>query len=142
MCSVYFFSCCAVSCFLRSLPCFFLVSFLSFNICCVQVAVCTGNYAVCLKRQGRYAEALQTFKKALELAERTWGAYDEKTSDILYNIYANFYAQGMYKDAKPYLVRSLEINEKGLGPNHPEVVQSQADLRDLEARMEQMARGT
>ena len=60
----------------------------------------------------------------------------------LYNLAALYYAQGKYAEAEPLYQRALKIDEKALGPEHPNVATIASGLavtlrklgRDAEAK--------
>jgi CHAT domain-containing protein/tetratricopeptide (TPR) repeat protein len=78
--------------------------------------------------QGKYAEALPHLEKALQLAERAYGADHLKTVSIRDDL-AKFHAElGQYAKAEPLFRRSLRIEEVQLGKDHPDVAQSLHNL--------------
>ncbi len=69
---------------------------------------------------GKYKEAIVFAKSALELAEKNW-PNDSQHSNSLY-LLANLYdSQGLYANAEPLFKQCLVIEERNLGPNHPDV---------------------
>ncbi len=69
--------------------------------------------------QGRYAEAEPFARRALEPAEREFGASHPATATTLHCLVVLYKAQGRYAEAEPLHKRSLAIREKALGPEHP-----------------------
>jgi tetratricopeptide (TPR) repeat protein len=79
--------------------------------------------------QGQSSQASLFFEKALTMAAEI----DDSTMqvDILRNLAKLYYAQDDYKEAEQFLQRALAIDEKTLGPNHPEVATSLNNLANL-----------
>ena len=84
-----------------------------------------------LDAQGRYSDAGPFARKALELAEREFGASHPTTATTLNNLAALYWAQGRYAEAEPLYERSLAILEKALGPEHPDVALGLNNLAEL-----------
>ncbi len=81
--------------------------------------------------QGRYAEAEPFARRALELAEREFGASHPTTTTTLHWLAVLYKAQGRYAEAEPLHKRSLAIREKALGPEHPHVATSLENYANL-----------
>ena len=78
-----------------------------------------NNLALVYRTQGKYAEALPVFEKALEIRKRLLG--DHPTTAISYNNVAmSLNAQGKYAEALPLLEKALEIRRRLLGDDHPD----------------------
>ena len=72
--------------------------------------------------QGRYAEAEPLYKRALEIAQKTFGEEDPNVVAIDLNNLADLYRQqGRYAKAELLFKRALEIGENVLGKEHPDV---------------------
>jgi len=97
-----------------------------------QVGICTGNLAVCLKRQRRFEEAEVLFKEALKLTEEYLGPSSPKVSDVSYNLHSMYKTQKRYPEAIIYLKKSIEIDERQYGAQHKEVLRSKSELEQLE----------
>jgi tetratricopeptide (TPR) repeat protein len=88
---------------------------------------------VSLQTAGNYAEAIDTAKEVLVVAEATYGAEDVRITESLNNL-ATLYDDpsnkdhGEFGEAEPLLKRVLAIDEKSLGPNHPDVATSLNNL--------------
>lgn len=81
-----------------------------------------------LYEQGKYSEAVQATKEALEVAEKTFGRIHPATANSL-NILGELYQmQGNYASAEPLFKQSLAIREKTLGYDHPNVAASLNNL--------------
>ena len=76
-----------------------------------------GNQA---KEQGQYAKALKLYTLGLEEAEK-FGPTDPRLAASLNNLAGLYDTQGDYAKAEPLYKRSLAIDEKALGPDHPNV---------------------
>ena len=109
-----------------------------------------------LYSQGRYSEAIPLAQRALAIREKALGSDHPEVAQSLNNpaeLYrvqvevvislnnlAELYRiQGRYADAEPLFKRSLAINEKALGPEHPNVATS---LNNLAALYESQGRYT
>jgi len=77
-----------------------------------------------LYQQGEYEKAIIYAKRALELAEETFGAESPDVAESLNNIAQLYVVQGHYHQAEPLLIQSLEIRKKAFGANHPDVAES------------------
>ena len=84
-----------------------------------------------LYAQGRYAEAEPFARRALELAERDFGASHPTTAKMLNNLALLYKVQGRYAEAQPLYKRSLAIREKALGSEHPDVATNLNNLAEL-----------
>jgi Tfp pilus assembly protein PilF len=84
----------------------------------------TNNTAALLYAEGRYDEALDTYRRGLGLAEKASGPASLDVSVIATNIGGMHEELAQYDQAVPYFERGLAIREKLLGPEHPEVAQS------------------
>jgi len=76
------------------------------------------------RRQARYAEAEQFYKRALEIREETMGRDHLKAGTSLNSLATLYRNQGRYAEAKPLYERALRIREEALGPHHPDVATS------------------
>jgi tetratricopeptide (TPR) repeat protein len=69
---------------------------------------------------GRYGEALEEYKKALDIRERVLGK-DHPSTAATYNNIANVYnSQGLYGEALEEYKKALDIKERKLGKDHPD----------------------
>jgi CHAT domain-containing protein/tetratricopeptide (TPR) repeat protein len=84
-----------------------------------------------LRDQQKYADAITVTKEAVQVAERTFGADDQKLAFSLGLLGLMYYAQGKYAEAEPLFKRSLAIYEKALGPDHLYVATSLRNLAQL-----------
>ncbi len=71
--------------------------------------------------RGQFGEAEREFATAVELA-RALGEDDPREALSLFNQADALVAQARFADAIPLFQRALEIDEKVLGPDHPDVV--------------------
>ena len=71
--------------------------------------------------QGKYAEALPLYQRALASMRRRWGRTTQTTAISLNSLAALYFAQGNFGAAEPLLRRALKIVEKTLGA-HPDTV--------------------
>ena len=74
-------------------------------------------------QQGHYEEAENQFVVALKEAEE-FGGQDPRLATSLNNLALVYHEQGKYAEAEPLYRRGLAIQEKALGPEHPNVATS------------------
>ncbi len=72
-----------------------------------------------LYKAGKYGEAIPIAKKALKVAEKTYGTKHKNTATALNNLALLYVSQDRYSDAEPLYKRALEIVKKSLGKEHP-----------------------
>lgn len=80
--------------------------------------------------KGDYALATEACQASLEEAER-FGRHDRRLGISSWMLAALYHTQGKYVEAEPLYRRSLEIMEKTLGPNHPDVASILNNLAEL-----------
>ena len=68
--------------------------------------------------EGRYSEAADVAKKALKVAEDTFGDEHPNVAISLNNLAYLYDCQGNYIKSEPLYKRALAILEKVLGPDH------------------------
>ncbi len=78
-----------------------------------------NNVGVVHARQGRNAEALTAFQRALQLAERAVGQEHVRRASILANIGNIHRKEGRFDEASRALSEALAIRERLSGPQHP-----------------------
>jgi tetratricopeptide (TPR) repeat protein/predicted Ser/Thr protein kinase len=78
-----------------------------------------NNVGVAHARQGRNAEALVAFQRALQLAERALGMEHVRRANILANIGNLHRKQSRFKEASKALGEALALRERLSGPQHP-----------------------
>ena len=84
-----------------------------------------------LWEQGDYRRGISVARKALEVAETSFGKDDRNTS-VSANLLGLLYkAQGDYAAAEPLYKRALAIDEKTLGAQHPDTAASLNNLAGL-----------
>jgi tetratricopeptide (TPR) repeat protein len=76
-----------------------------------------GNLLGC---QGRNAEALEPYRRALDLADRAVGPGHPRKGLLLSNMADDYAALGRPQDALPLLRQALTILSTAKGPDHPE----------------------
>jgi tetratricopeptide (TPR) repeat protein len=97
------------------------------------IASLLNNLGVLRKAQGRYAEALAYYRRALPLIARRDRA---GLATLEHNLGGIEHARGQYARAEPHARRSIELRTAALGAGHPAVA---ADVAALAAIVE--ARG-
>lgn len=80
-----------------------------------------SNEAFLLYQQGKYPQAVETGRKALDVAEKAFESNHPHVATSLSNLAVFYNAQGQYAQAEPLLQRSLTIREKALGTDHPDM---------------------
>ena len=75
--------------------------------------------AYCLDAQGKAAEALPLYRKALRIYEKVLGLDHPDTALCYNNLALCLNAQGKAAEALPLYGKALRIREKVLGLDHP-----------------------
>ncbi len=104
-----------------------------------RLATSLNNLAVLYLTQGRYAETVPLFKRALAIDEKTFGPEHPEVATDLNNLAELYRAQGKYAEAEPLHERALAIYEKALGPDHPHLA---ASLENYAALLRKTGRTT
>ena len=78
-------------------------------------------------QQADYAQAENLFLAALKEAEK-FGEQDSRLATSLNNLALLYDTQGKYAQAEPLYQRALAIDQKTLGPDHPDVATSLNNL--------------
>jgi len=81
-----------------------------------------------LCQQRRYAEGIVVGKKALRVAEDTFGTNHVNTATALNRLAVLFDYEGQYALAEPFYQHVLEIRTKILGTEHPDVAATMSSL--------------
>ena len=84
-----------------------------------------------LWEQGDYRRGISVARKALEVAETSFGKDDINTNASVNLLGLLYDAQGDYAAAEPLYKRALAINEKTLGAQHPRTATSLNNLANL-----------
>jgi tetratricopeptide (TPR) repeat protein len=103
-----------------------------------------------LKRK-RYAEAVEGLKTCYEKASNMFGECHIITVNCLSTIARAFSEQGMYDEARPWLVDTIKRSQRALGDEHPfcyklierlgDMYQQLGDLRSAEATFRDVVNG-
>lgn len=78
-----------------------------------------NDYGLLLDYTGNQAGAEQSYRRAMELGERTLGAIHPDIADISHNLADTLSKQGRVAEAGPLFLHSLDLYRKLLGENHP-----------------------
>lgn len=73
---------------------------------------------------GEADRAIAAMRRALALTQTQWGPDDHRTAAVHRNVGLAHFRAGELDDAQREVQRSLEIRERALGPEHPEVAAS------------------
>ena len=84
--------------------------------------------------QGDYDEAARQFQTALAMAE-AFGPDDPRVSRGLMNLAIVYHTQGQYTQAEQFYQRTLVLQEKILGPEHPQLVDVLEGYAALQRKM-------
>jgi CHAT domain-containing protein/Tfp pilus assembly protein PilF len=84
-----------------------------------------------LRKQGRLAEAVAAYEKAMQLAQQALGSEHPDTATLMNNLAGLYREQGQYGKAEPLYRRSLAIRESKLGKDHPDVAAALHNLGGL-----------
>jgi len=77
---------------------------------------------ILLNRRGKYAEATALARPLLEKAERLFGHEAPRTARALFELATALVGDEQHGEAEPLFRRVLLADEKGFGPNHPELI--------------------
>jgi tetratricopeptide (TPR) repeat protein len=94
-----------------------------------EIASILNNRGVLRKAQGRYAEAVVFYKRALALLGRA--ADPAALATLYHNLGGIEHARGRYAAGEPHARRSVELRERVLGRDHPSVAADVAALAAL-----------
>lgn len=89
---------------------------------------------------GKYSEALDYFKKALDRDIQTYGKEHPKVAIRLNNLGATLYLQKEYKQAIDNFKKALAIDLKVHGDGHPAVARDQNNLGEVWASLKEYQR--
>jgi tetratricopeptide (TPR) repeat protein len=95
----------------------FLVIFFLYSCARVDPLTRLQLDAYSLSNQGRYSEATEVAKEALQLAEQKFGSDHPKVWVYLNDLAKLYDSQGRYDEAEPFYKRALEVTAKALGPD-------------------------
>lgn len=90
-----------------------------------------STLGIVLRSEGKYQEAGDVLKKALEFEGEVPGVVNMDRAAVLNNLAANYGSQGRYAEAEPAFREALAIVQKGLGPEDPRVAQYLRNLGGL-----------
>ena len=88
----------------------------------LRLARSLNDLGVVYYAQGKYAEAVPLYERALVIQGKILGREHPDVALTLNNLAALYHAQGKYYKAEPLYERSLAIRENSLGPLHPELL--------------------
>jgi tetratricopeptide (TPR) repeat protein len=88
--------------------------------------------------QGRYEDAENLFRAAIEQAER-FGSLDPRLADSLNQLAILYATQQKFAQAEPLFQRSLGVSVAALGPDHPDVAIVLRNMGILKASQRQYA---
>ena len=90
-----------------------------------------NNLAGLYADQGRYAEAIPLYERALAIKEKVLGPEHPDVALSLNNLASLHRDQGRYAVAEPLNERALKIWENALGPGHPDLASGLENLASL-----------
>jgi CHAT domain-containing protein/Tfp pilus assembly protein PilF len=93
-----------------------------------QTAGGYNNVALCLNAQGRHAQALALFEKALAIRQKVLGEQHPHTAQSCANLASCLQAQGKHAQALLLLRKALAIFQKVHGEQHPDTASSYTNL--------------
>jgi CHAT domain-containing protein/Tfp pilus assembly protein PilF len=105
-----------------------------FGIAHANYGVALYNLGSLYRTLGKYSDAEELFKRALEVKEKAIGTDNPDVADTLNSLAAVYQNQGRYADAEGLYKRALTIREKTLGKGHPEVAKSLNNLAIVHAQ--------
>ncbi|KAK0728575.1 hypothetical protein B0T26DRAFT_869597 [Lasiosphaeria miniovina] len=87
-----------------------------------------SNLAIVIDNQGKYEEAEQIYRQALQLTEKVLGKEHPSTLNSMNNFANMLDRQGKYEEAKQMDRQALQLREKVLGKEHPSTLDSMNNL--------------
>jgi CHAT domain-containing protein/Tfp pilus assembly protein PilF len=90
-----------------------------------------NNLAGLVRARGKYAEAADLYKEAIDVQIRVKGEDSANTGILLDNIAVMYLTMGQPEEAEPYQKRALAILEKALGHNHRSTGIALANMAEL-----------
>jgi CHAT domain-containing protein/tetratricopeptide (TPR) repeat protein len=87
-----------------------------------EVARVLGNLALTLEHEGRFVDALQSLRRAVEIAENVYGPDSPETALHLGNLGSVCHTVGAFTEARRLYERALSIEEAALGSTHVRLV--------------------
>src|SRR5258706_3578051 len=94
-----------------------------------EAAICLHNLAAAYTAEGRFAEAADSYRKALQIWEKVPG-YEASTAVAQGNFGTTLYLLGRYSEAEVIELRSLTTLERLLGPDHRDTATALNNLGD------------
>jgi len=86
-----------------------------------------NDYGLLLDYTGNQAAAEQTYRRAIDLSERTLGPDQPDIADITHNLADTLSKQGRIDAAGPLFIKSLALYRKLLGSEHPFIAMALAN---------------
>ena len=84
-----------------------------------NLATLINNLALVYDSQGKYPEAEELYKQALEIGKKTIGEEHPEYAKHLNNLALVYRSQGRYPEAEKLYKQALEIGKKTIGQDHP-----------------------
>ena len=94
----------------------------------IEVATVLNNLGVLYKELGRFDEAESVYQRAMALVLAARGEASREVATLYHNLGGLEYARRRYAKGEPHARRGLEIRERLLGPDHPDVAADAAAL--------------
>jgi tetratricopeptide (TPR) repeat protein len=94
----------------------------------LQLAIPVGYYGVALRNAGRFTEAIEQHRLALELRESVLGPDHPLVALSLTHLGRSLSDAGKPAEAAPVLARALAIRERVWGADHPDVAETLIDI--------------
>jgi CHAT domain-containing protein/tetratricopeptide (TPR) repeat protein len=86
------------------------------------IGISLNSYAMYLKKQGRYEEALPLYQRAIQIAANEFGPDELLAVKFEGNLGELYRAMGEFEKSRKISVRKLGIFEKAFGPTAPELL--------------------
>src|SRR5258708_16526109 len=94
-----------------------------------EAAICLHNLAITYAAEGRYAEAADSYRKALQIWEKASG-YEASAAVAQGNLGTTLHMLGRYAEAEAIELRSLAALERLLGSEHRDTATALNNLGD------------
>jgi len=89
------------------------------------------HLATLLHKRGRFSEAEPVYRRALSIAEKTWGADHAETASTMGMLAKLLQATGNFNGARLLMSRAFNIAAKRLGENHRTTIDMKITLNGL-----------
>ncbi|MGB1699281.1 MAG: tetratricopeptide repeat protein, partial [Nannocystaceae bacterium] len=106
------------------------------NLDLLRARTVTGN-----ERQGLADRAQARFERVIEIQTKVYGAEDLRLDDAFHNLGLARVLSGDLEGGREALARALELTSRRLREDHPDVIETKAELGDCLIQLGQLEKG-